>query len=208
MKKNRKEPEWSPFTCDFGKNWINKEGKLLSTIWFKNTGRLYDDEWTCVQKTDDEWNYINVKGEFLLAEWYRLAFHFTKDNYAVVQLPNGDVNYIDRKGNIRFPHLKKLTYCSEFKNGFALVYDENRLANLINEKGEYISDTWYLDINRLADKKTFIVYKGDRNHANIMDEHGNLILERWYYGIVTTDYSSDGEPFVYNSEKNELIIRL
>jgi hypothetical protein len=73
MDNNEQEQEWFPFTCEFGKNWINEEGKLLSPIWFKDTSVLYEDEWTWVQNMDGDCNYINDKGNFLLAEWYGYA---------------------------------------------------------------------------------------------------------------------------------------
>ena len=80
------------------RNYIDKDGKLLSNEWFNNAHSFHDGL-AKVQRSDKQYNYIDEKGKFLSNEWFNYLDDF-RDGFARLQKANCECCKIDKSGKL------------------------------------------------------------------------------------------------------------
>lgn len=80
------------------RNYIDKNGKLLSGKWFNDVYYFHTD-FAKVQRSDKKYNFINKNGKILSDEWFIDAYSFYK-GFAEVYRTNGEQAKIDKTGTL------------------------------------------------------------------------------------------------------------
>ena len=80
------------------RNYIDKNGKILSYKWFNNA-HSFKEGFAVVQRSDNLYNFINKDGNYLSNEWFSDVYSFYK-GFAQVQRTNSEWTKIDKNGKI------------------------------------------------------------------------------------------------------------
>ncbi|MFA4985242.1 MAG: WG repeat-containing protein [Candidatus Brocadiia bacterium] len=119
---------YATVTSEQGRNFIDREGNLLSSEWFQDVG--WFSEGLAPVKLDECWGYIDGSGSIAIAPQFEDSGSFSAGT-AIVALPEG-WTVIDRQGSPLFPPmpLRIRTYLGEY----VLAYDDNHYW-FIDRKG-------------------------------------------------------------------------
>lgn len=121
------------------KNYINKNGELLSKIWFADV-RPFHNGFGIVYMCVPPGMYYNGLKEIPIA------------------------NYIKPDGHFLLPEL--VNRCCYFENGVGMVKLDNKY-NLVNTKGQYLFGTWLNDIEFVGDGSIKAVLNGETQYIDI-----------------------------------------
>ena len=115
------------FIKNKGWNIINREGKLLSDIWF-NYINIFNKFGLVDVTLNDKYNFINLKGELLFNIWFDYISVFDKSGFKKVML-NNKYNYISSEGKLIFNKWINKSIINNIKivsnNGFMIKYNNN-----------------------------------------------------------------------------------
>ena len=113
-------------------SFIDKDGKFLSSEWFKWVDD-FKDGFAVVQRGDNLYNFIDKDGKILSKEWFNRVDNF-HEGFAIVQRANGEYNFINKDGKILSDEW--FIWAGRFCEGFAGVRTTNGEWRKIDKTGE------------------------------------------------------------------------
>ena len=113
-------------------NFINRNNKLLSDIWF-DWVYTFSDGYAKV-KLNGKWNFINRNNKLLSDTWFDWVYNFY-DGYAIVKL-DGKLNFIDTHGKLISDTW--FDWVDYFHNDYAKVKLNNKIFK-IDKNGQRVS---------------------------------------------------------------------
>lgn len=155
-------------------NLIDKNGNYISKKWFKCISRI-NDGLAVVRNDDDEENYIKQDGTFLLKRWRHKCYNF-HEGVAFVTTVENQYRYslIDITGKVI---KNNILLHRNFKEGFAVIENDELLYNYIDKKGNRLSKkTWF---NRCYEFNNGIARVEKDSKANFIDKTGKKLLPEW-----------------------------
>lgn len=155
-------------------NYLDKKGKLLSTMWFDKCHKFYNG--FGIVKLNDKHNYIKSDGKLLSEEWFDNCYEFN-EGFGIVEL-NGKRNYLKPDGTLLSDTW--FDYCYKFMGGFDKV-EINSKKNYIKSDATLLFDKWFNEIvaNYYSDCIMFTV---DGN-VYICDKSNKLYARHEYLKI-------------------------
>ena len=155
-------------------NFINREGKLLSSQWFDWSGNFY--EGFAEVQLNGKWNFINRECKLLSSQWFDNCGNFSR-GFAWVQL-NGKCNFINVEGKLLSNQW--FDWNDIFSEGFARV-QLNDKWNFINIEGKLLSSQWFDWCNRFIEGFAMVRlndkwFKIDRE-GRLCNEDGSPVSE-------------------------------
>lgn len=152
------------------KKGVISKNKNIDTI--KKVGDFHEG-FAVVTVNDKQYNFIDEENRLLCDQSFDYAEDF-RDGFARVCF-NGKVSLINKEGKIILKPIYDAYACSYFDNGFALIENDNGV-NYINEKGELLSDQWFIrgsgfNQNGFA---TVYLYVGNELKCMYLDTNGKL----------------------------------
>ena len=113
------------------------------------------------------------------------------EKLAIIKIGDFDYNYMNKEGiNDWF---KFVGYF--IKDGFARVQRSDSLYNLIDKKGNFISNEWFKLIGDFDDNGLALIQRKD-SKWNFIDKQGNFISNEWFSWV---DDFKDGFAVVYRT---------
>ena len=156
-------------------NLINKDGKLLSDIWFENTSDFKDG--FARVKLNGKWNCISQEGKIISDVWFDYVSFYGEEGFAYVKL-NGKWNYINTECKIISNQWFDDVW--NFNDGFVRVRLNNKY-NFINKDGNLLSDIWFENTSDFKDGFARVKLNGKYNYINT---ECNLLSDTWIIGRV------------------------
>lgn len=154
-------------------NFIDKDGKLMSTNWFRLC-RTFSDGCAVVELADKKMTYVDTNGKFFMKKKFRKCSDFSEGLAFAVK--DGDINYdymvINKKGE--FVSDGKYVYCGYFSDGIARVCVDDENFTFIDRTGLPITDKTFKDTSLFEDG---LVAVQDEDGWTYMDKNGNFITD-------------------------------
>ena len=124
-------------------NIIDKQGKILSSEWFKWVDYFDPGSGIArVQRDDGKFNYITEDGKILSKQWFDWVddeFHCDK---ARVKRDDRLMNFIDKEGKILsdewFKYADYFRYSDAFQTSFAMADRTNGESCIIDKQGKIV----------------------------------------------------------------------
>ena len=151
-------------------NFINVEGKLLSSQWFDYCNDF--KEGFAAVELNGKWNFINVKGKLLLSQWFDDCNDF-KEGFAAVEL-NNKWNFINVEGKLLSSQW--FDGCLYFSEGFVVVRLNDKW-NFINVEGKLLSPQWFDVCNSFREGFARVRLNNKWNYINV---EGKLLSPQWF----------------------------
>ncbi|MBU1719753.1 MAG: WG repeat-containing protein [Bacteroidetes bacterium] len=120
-------------------NFMDLKGKLLLKDAVEDAERF--SEGMAEIKTDKGTGFINTKGKIIIPPIYESATRFG-DGIALCSTENHDCVGIDKSGKVLFT-IKQYSPVYGFSHGIAAVANSEEMVQLINKKGELLSEPNY-----------------------------------------------------------------
>lgn len=169
---NNNSESSSGFFSDFTKQTDNRT----------SLEKMFDTP-VCVAVGEKTWKYgyINQSGEYVIEPKFTNAEKFSKNGLAFVgDSETGNIGYIDTKGNwaIEPIYKKGLSFGN---NGLAFVSKDGIFWGLINEKGDYVVEPKFMNVNEFKDGLALV--SEDGRYWSYIDEKGKYLFEPQYTKI-------------------------
>lgn len=155
-------------------NYLTKENKLLSHVWFDSATNFQDG--IAVVSVGDDYNCIDINGKFLSEEWYKYIGTFSK-GVAFVVRNDEKYNFINTNGEI----ISKIWFndidvFNDSKVSTLVMYKSK--YNFINRDGEFLFNP-SLTIVRKMDN-LFYYIKSQNGKYNFVNKNGELLSDQWF----------------------------
>ena len=158
------------------RNFINKDGKLLSNEWFEfDYVWHFQEGFAGIQKGYDLCNFIDNNGNILSNKWFKEVYYF-HDGVAIVKRGDGLWNFIDKKGNILSDEW--FNWVDSFYDGFAVVKRKDGLYTFMDKKGKYLSEDWFYSVTDFS--QGFAEVQRTDKLYNFIDKNGNYLSKEWF----------------------------
>ena len=178
--------------CDRLRNFniVNRKNEPQLPENVKRIRRIYLNNDYLEVKTEKGINLIDKNFNFVWDEWAdsNMRVEGISEGIGVCEFgDNLDTAYIDIKTGKRITE-ETFYSGSEFKNGLAMVKNNEQSYNMLNRKGNLLFDEWYNKIERFS---RFLKIFNGKNVA-LFNYEGEL-MGKWWYHISLYEYNtSDG----------------
>ena len=167
-------------------NYIDENGNLLSKIWFDYASTFSSEGFGFVHLNSKK-NLINKEGKFLIDRWIDEIYSVDQFHF---KIRSGDkYNLLDKSWGLKIVSNMWFDNVEGFDEyGFArvgLIDNDALKVNLINKKGNLLSNIWFDDLTRY--RKYSIVQKDGK--YNILSTNGTVILNEWCDYIASLGYT-------------------
>lgn len=198
------------------KNLINRNGELLLSEWMQHISEFYGD-YAKVYRSNDELNFINKNFKLMWdefqdfdiykpsrgPEWSEGVFIVTngKKQYTYVSILTG-------KSLMRGNPDKWFDACETFLLGMGKVmryYDGEKMYNMVNLKGELVSDMWFRDITAFQNNNCVVTNAEELQ--NILTSNKKLFFKTWkkeipfYDGVYGCVQDTDEQYIVFRDKQ-------
>lgn len=186
------ETGYSSVSINSKYNFVNKDRKLVSKIWYDSVHK-FSDGYASVCLKDRGWNLIDTEGNLVFDKWYKTIEPFS-DGYAGVEVENGKWNYIDLEGNfISDTHFKSV---QPFSDGYGAVELEESKYNFIGKNGKFLCKTHFNKISSFSGGYAAIYEKG--KGWNYINKKGKNISKQYWHRVYSFD---NGLAAIYSEDK-------
>ena len=159
-------------------NYLTKDNRILSKIWFDWVEEFYDGISKIFIKGKG-YNLINTKGELLSKIWFYFMGDFY-DELAAIRVGGKGWNFINTKGEI----ISKIWFdeAHSYYEGLARVRIDGKGWNFINTKGEIIFETWFDYVDYFSEGLARVGIDG--KGWNFINTKGELISKTWFDYVI------------------------
>ncbi len=196
------------------KKWgfIDNTGKVIIPFEYEES-KAFSEGLAAVKK-NGKWGFIDNTGKVVITFQFSDVWSFSEGLAFVYQ--DNDIFCIDRGGNSMFQLPKKLRISSEFKNGRAIVsnddfivdedyspVDGTGLTGVIDQEGKIIVNPQFRLVGQFAEERAVVISSSKRAGSwyGIIDIDGNYIVPLSKELIIDKGYSEGLVAFEMRKDK-------
>lgn len=175
-------PNYAPVVLNQTAFFINTKGEKVFNRTFNQAFGFYDG--IAAVSDDLGFFHINQEGQDIHSFRFEWSGNF-QENYCVVKdMSTKKFFHIDRQANPIYP--KQYAYVGDYKYSIAVIVNESGLSTHINNKGHFIHNQFFLELD--------VYHKG---YAVAKDKFGYFHIDKQGIAIYSARYQKL-EPFYNN----------